>query len=83
LASISLIPNIQTKLLQSAAIPFRFLPKTLKIWIKDFQLTKDVMDECFHKTTQEFDQVSEKQMINWFSNHLTFSKLELISLCLI
>ncbi|MFT7204179.1 MAG: transcription-repair coupling factor (superfamily II helicase), partial [Algoriphagus sp.] len=37
-----------------------FLPEVTKIWIKDFQLTKDVMDECFHKATQEFDQIVRK-----------------------
>ncbi|MFT7363352.1 MAG: transcription-repair coupling factor (superfamily II helicase), partial [Algoriphagus sp.] len=58
---ISLIPNIQTKLLQEVRQSFLgFLPEDTKIWIKDFQLTKDVMDECFHKATQEFDQIVRK-----------------------
>lgn len=58
---ISLIPNIQTKLLQEVRQSFLgFLPENTKIWIKDFQLTKDVMDECFHKATQEFDQIVSK-----------------------
>ncbi|MFT4854891.1 MAG: transcription-repair coupling factor (superfamily II helicase) [Algoriphagus sp.] len=58
---ISLIPNIQTKLLQEVRQSFLgFLPEVTKIWIKDFQLTKDVMDECFHKATQEFDQIVRK-----------------------
>lgn len=58
---ISLIPNIQTRLLQEVRQSFLgFLPEDTKIWIKDFQLTKDVMDECFHKATQEFDQIVRK-----------------------
>lgn len=60
-SQISLIPNIQTKLLQEVRQSFLgFLPDDTKIWIKDFQLTKDVMDECFHKATQEFDQIVKK-----------------------
>lgn len=58
---LSLIPNVQTKLLQEVRQSFlAFLPEISKIWIKDLQLTKDVMDECFHKASQEFDQIVRK-----------------------
>ncbi|MDG1276259.1 MAG: transcription-repair coupling factor [Algoriphagus sp.] len=58
---LSLIPNVQTKLLQEVRQSFlAFLPEHSKIWIKDLQLTKDVMDECFHKASQEFDQIVRK-----------------------
>lgn len=58
---ISLIPNIQTRLLQEVRQSFLgFLPEETRIWIKDFQLTKDVMTECFHKAAKEFDQIVQK-----------------------
>src|SRR5690606_12394262 len=30
------------------------------VWIKDYQLTLDVMDECFHKASLAFDQIVQK-----------------------
>ncbi|SHO61857.1 transcription-repair coupling factor [Algoriphagus zhangzhouensis] len=58
---ISLIPNTQTKLLQEVRQSFLgFLPESTKLWIKDYQLTADVMTECFHKAEQEFDQILSK-----------------------
>lgn len=58
---ISLIPNVQTKLLQEVRQSFLgFLPDTTIVWIKDYQLTLDVMDECFHKAEQAFDQIVSK-----------------------
>lgn len=58
---ISLIPNTQTKLLQEVRQSFLgFLPESTKLWIKDYQLTSDVMTECFHKAEQEFDQILSK-----------------------
>lgn len=58
---ISLVPNVQTKLLQEIRQPFlSFLPETTIIWIKDYQLTLDVMDECFQKADLAFDQIVSK-----------------------
>lgn len=55
---ISLIPNVQTKLLQEVRQSFlSFIPDEAILWIKDYQLTLDVMDECFHKAEQAFDQI--------------------------
>lgn len=55
---ISLIPNVQTKLLQEVRQSFlSFLPEEATVWIKDLQLTLDVMDECFHKAEQAFNQI--------------------------
>lgn len=55
---ISLIPNVQTKLLQEVRQSLLgFLPEETTIWIKDYQLTIDVMDECFHKAEMAFDQI--------------------------
>lgn len=58
---ISLIPNVQTKLLQEVRQSFLgFLPESTIVWIKDYQLTLDVMDECFHKAAQAFDEIVSK-----------------------
>jgi len=58
---ISLIPNVQTKLLQEVRQSFlSYLPEQTILWIKDYQLTIDVMDECFHKAAQAFDQIIQK-----------------------
>lgn len=52
---ISLIPNVQTRLLQEVRQSFlSFLPENALLWIKDYQLTLDVMDECFQKAAQAF-----------------------------
>ncbi|MDF2156565.1 transcription-repair coupling factor [Algoriphagus sp. CAU 1675] len=58
---ISLIPNVQTELFQEVRQSFLgFLPTSTTIWIKDFQLTLDVMTECFHKAQKEFDLIMAK-----------------------
>lgn len=58
---IALIPNVQTKLLQEVRQSFLgFLPEQTIVWIKDYQLTLDVMDECFHKASLAFDQIVQK-----------------------
>ncbi|WP_057939022.1 transcription-repair coupling factor [Algoriphagus resistens] len=58
---IALIPNVQTKLLQEVRQSFLgFLPEHTIVWIKDYQLTLDVMDECFHKASLAFDQIAKK-----------------------
>ncbi len=56
---ISLVPNVQTTLLQEVRQSFLdFLPEKTKVWIKDYQLTLDVIDECFHKA-----QLTHEQMV--------------------
>ena len=56
---ISLIPNVQTRLLQEVRQSFlSFLPEKAILWIKDYQLTLDVMDECVQKAAQAFGQMA-------------------------
>ena len=56
---ISLIPNVQTRLLQEVRQSFlSFLPEKALLWIKDYQLTLDVMDECYQKAAQAFGQIA-------------------------
>ena len=55
---IYLIPNIQTKLLQEVRQSLlSFLPEDTRIWVKDYQLTLDVMDECFNRAEQIFSKL--------------------------
>ncbi|MEX2592835.1 MAG: transcription-repair coupling factor [Anditalea sp.] len=58
---ISIIPNIQTKMMQEVRQSFlEFLPEDATIWIKDYQMTLDVMDESFKKATDKFDLIKQK-----------------------
>jgi transcription-repair coupling factor (superfamily II helicase) len=59
--TISIIPNIQTKMMQEVRQSFlEFLPKNATIWMKDYQLILDVMDESFKKASDKFDLVKQK-----------------------
>ncbi|GGG08043.1 transcription-repair coupling factor [Pontibacter amylolyticus] len=56
--SISIIPNVQTKLLQETREAFLdFLPKNTAIWFKDVRQTLDVIDEYFDKAAQAFEKL--------------------------
>ncbi|MBX0333933.1 transcription-repair coupling factor [Pontibacter sp. HSC-14F20] len=58
--SISIIPNVQTKLLQETREAFLdFLPNNTTIWFKDVRQTLDVIDEYFDKAAQAFDKLME------------------------
>lgn len=55
---ISLIPNVQTKLLQEQRQSFLdFLPQGTLLWFKDFQYTLDIIEDNFHKAKNQFDQI--------------------------
>jgi transcription-repair coupling factor (superfamily II helicase) len=55
---ISLIPNVQTKLLQEQRQSFLdFLPKESMLWFKDYQYTLDVIEDNFLKAKNQFDQI--------------------------
>ena len=61
LQQISIIPNVQTRLVQEVRQSFvDFLPEGTQIWIKDYQLTLDVLDNNFEKASQKFDQIVEQ-----------------------
>ncbi|WP_242926521.1 transcription-repair coupling factor [Pontibacter vulgaris] len=56
--AISIIPNVQTKLLQETREAFlKFLPADTTIWFKDVRQTLDVIDEYFDKASQAFDKL--------------------------
>ena len=58
LEKVSLMPNVQTRLVHEERQPFlEFIPHTTRIWIKDFQLTQDVIRKSFEKASQSFDKI--------------------------
>ena len=55
---INIIPNVQTRLLEETRQSFlSFIPRNSKIWFKDYQQTLDVIEKCFAKASDNFDQV--------------------------
>jgi transcription-repair coupling factor (superfamily II helicase) len=58
---LSIIPNVQTKLLQEVRQSFlSFVPSDTRLWFKDFQMTMDSMDLSFDKARKDFDQIIER-----------------------
>jgi transcription-repair coupling factor (superfamily II helicase) len=58
LDKISLMPNVQTRLVQEQRQSLlEFIPASARIWIKDTALTFDVIDKCFEKAAQSFDKI--------------------------
>jgi transcription-repair coupling factor (superfamily II helicase) len=56
--SVSIIPNVQTKLLQETREAFLdYLPSNTNIWFKDVRQTLDVITEYFDKASQAFDKM--------------------------
>jgi transcription-repair coupling factor (superfamily II helicase) len=58
LEKISLIPNVQTRLVQEERQSLlEFISPSTKVWVKDVALTRDVIDRCFDKASQVFDKI--------------------------
>jgi transcription-repair coupling factor (superfamily II helicase) len=56
--SISIIPNVQTKMLhETREAFFEFLPPTACVWVKDVRQTLDVVSELFEKAEANFQQM--------------------------
>jgi len=56
--SIGIIPNLQTKFLDDSKQSFmNFLPKNAKFWIKDIQLTLDVIDKYHDRAADSFEAI--------------------------
>lgn len=56
--AISIIPNVQTKLLQEVRQSFlEFLPEDTCLWFKDYQFTLDSVDDNFEKAERQFHQI--------------------------
>ncbi|WP_434086400.1 transcription-repair coupling factor [Hymenobacter canadensis] len=55
---VSIIPNVQTKLLQETREAFlEFIPKNTAVWAKDVRQTLDVVDEYFDKAEAGFQEL--------------------------
>jgi transcription-repair coupling factor (superfamily II helicase) len=58
LEKISLMPNVQTRLVQEERQSIlEFISPSTKIWVKDAELTCDVVERCFDKASQAFDKI--------------------------
>lgn len=58
LEKVSLMPNVQTRLVQEdrQSLP-EFMTDSTRIWIKDVQLTIDILDACFEKAGKRFENI--------------------------
>ncbi len=55
---ISIIPNVQTRLLQETRQSFvEFLPDSTKFWFKDLSQCLDVVEAYFEKATENFETI--------------------------
>jgi len=58
LEKVSLMPNVQTRLIQEERQSFfEFIPANTKVWIKDTELTRDVIAKSFEKAGGSFDKI--------------------------
>lgn len=58
LDKVNLMPNVQTRLVQEERQSFlEFISPSSRIWIKDAELTRDVVETCFQKATASFDKI--------------------------
>ena len=59
--AISIIPNVQTKLLQEVRESFlNYLPENTRLWFKDARATLDIIDKSFQKVTETFTHLLEQ-----------------------
>ncbi|MBT1685322.1 transcription-repair coupling factor [Dawidia soli] len=58
LDKVSIIPNVQTKLVQEERQSlFEFVPPETRVWFKDVQLTADIVQKSFEKAAGSFDKI--------------------------
>ncbi len=58
--NISVVPNVQTKLLQENRESFfEFIPSSYSIWIKDVQQTLDVVEHSYSKAILEYEKLQK------------------------
>lgn len=61
LTQISIIPNVQTKLMQEERQSLLdFVSPTTRLWFKDFQLTLDVLKKSFEKAEGSFETIVQQ-----------------------
>lgn len=55
---ISIVPNVQTKLLlENRESFFEFIPKSYSLWIKNVQQTFDVVERSYSKAVSEYNKI--------------------------
>ncbi|MCG8474658.1 MAG: transcription-repair coupling factor [Cytophagales bacterium] len=60
LERVDIIPNVQTKLLEERRDSlFSFMPKETKLWLKDYELTRDVLEKHFNKAVVRFEEKTQ------------------------
>ncbi len=60
LESISIVPNVQTRLMTEARVSFfDFLPANTVVWVKDLNLTKQVVKKSYSKVEESFEAIVE------------------------
>ncbi len=58
LKSLSIIPDVQTKLLKEERQSFlSYVPETTNLWMKDYREIIDIVDKGFDKASQSFDEL--------------------------
>ncbi|MEJ7643143.1 MAG: transcription-repair coupling factor [Chryseolinea sp.] len=58
LEKVNIIPNIQSKLMQEERQSFfEFISPDTRVWVKDFELTADVIQKSFDKGEASFDKI--------------------------
>lgn len=58
LEQVTLIPNVQTRLLEEQRQPFlEFIPKDATIWLKDYRETLDLIEKGFNKANDSFNDI--------------------------
>jgi len=58
LDKINLMPNVQTRLVQEERQSFLdFISPNSRIWLKDAEMTRDIIARCFDKVSHSFDKI--------------------------
>lgn len=58
LDKINLMPNVQTRLVQEERQSLlEFVSPSTRVWIKDAELTRDVIERCYQKASASFDKI--------------------------
>lgn len=58
LEKVNLMPNVQTRLVQEERQSLlEFLSPSTRVWIKDAEMSRDMIDRCFDKASGSFDKI--------------------------
>ncbi len=64
-SQVSIVPNIQSKITVEARETFlNFVPATAAIWVKDVELTLEVIDKHFEKAEELYEAATEPRLIS-------------------